>query len=64
MKDLYTSKQVQKQKWFVVQSDEKRGVYEGRNGENSLLTNCDTHGGVCIRLLNDTPGFVDKHKLG
>ena len=64
MKDLYTSKQVQIQKEFVVQGDEKQGVYGAENGETLHLLNNDTPGWVCIEMLNDTPGCVDKHKAG
>jgi hypothetical protein len=41
---LYTSKQVHKGKWFVVQFDEKRGVYGVENGEILLFEKYDTRG--------------------
>jgi hypothetical protein len=45
-----------------VQIDEKQGVYGVENGEMLHLQNYDTHGKVCMKMLNDTPGSVDKHK--
>lgn len=48
--------------WFVVQSDEKQGTYTVENGEILLLQKYDTRGHVCMKLLNDTHGYVDKHK--
>lgn len=59
---MYTSKQVQNQKENVVQIDEKQGVYGVENGEMLYLRICDTRGIVCMELLNDTRGSVDKHK--
>ena len=59
---MYTSKQVQNQKHNVVQIDEKRGIYGVENGEMLYLWIYDTRGMVCMELLNDTHGSVDKHK--
>ena len=59
---MYTSKQAQKENHSIVQSDEKRGGYGVENGERLLFENDDTRGRVCMKLLNDTPGGVDKHK--
>ena len=45
-----------------VQNDEKHAVYREKIVLSYLRMSDDTPGIVCMKLLNDTPGIVDKHK--
>ena len=58
MNERKSGRGVQEMKNTFVQNDEKSAVYREKIVLSYLRMSDDTPGIVCMKLLNDTPGYV------